>query len=239
MLEKPLEELRRIQSDWLPLVEAFVYSDFGQKLDEFLEYEDLQGRVIKPQPVDIFRCFSATPFFRTKVVILGQDPYPGPGIAQGLAFSAPYNSDTPASLRNIFKELKMDLRAPRMEIQNNLASWAAQGVLLLNTVLTITDSSHKNKGWEVLIKEVLERLQDDNKPRVFLLWGRDAQKLITHKRKQHLYLEAAHPSPLSAHKGFFFQRHFSKTNKFLRVEGYAEIDWLSVDRRRASAMWGI
>lgn len=236
MLERGIDELRKVQNDWLPLVNAFAQSDFGKNLNEYLDYEKGQGAPLYPSEDNIFRALLCTPFHSTKVVIVGQDPYPTPYMAHGLAFSAPTYMETPRSLANIFKELRMDMRKPNAEFQNNLTPWGLQGVLLLNSVLTIGRESHEGKGWEVLTKEILARLVMDPRPKVFMLWGKKAQNLIPEDKGYHLYLRAAHPSPLSAHKGFFFQRHFSKANKFLKNNNYYEIDWLSIDTRR-SQLW--
>lgn len=236
MLEVALNELKRTQSDWVPLVDAFVQSEFGQGLNSYLELEKALGSPIYPITDNIFRALVYSPFNKTKVIIVGQDPYPTPHMAQGLAFSAPSYEKTPRSLVNIFKELKMDLRKPHAEPQNNLTSWALQDVLLLNKVLTIGRESHKNKGWEVLTQEIINRLIEDKRPKVFMLWGNDAKDMVTEDRGPHLYLRAAHPSPLSASRGFFFQRQFSKCNKFLKESGYYEIDWMSIDTAR-STLW--
>lgn len=236
MLEKALFILERMRSDWLPLLKDFLESDAGQELNKFLTEDSKSGGFIRPNVMDIFNCFYCTPLNRTKVVILGQDPYPEVGIADGLAFSTKKFYETPKSLKNIFKELKMDLRLDKAQLTNDLESWARQGVLLLNSTLTRGETSHEGKGWETLTKKVLNTLEEDSRPKVFILWGAKAQKLISSPKPHHLYLKSAHPSPLSAYRGFFFQRHFSKANKFLKDSGQNEIDWAAIDARRLGVM---
>ena len=183
---------------------------------------------ISPPADDVFNAFHFTPLSEVKVVILGQDPYHGDGQAHGLCFSVNKDIKIPPSLVNIYKELHEDLG---LKIPNNgyLEKWAKQGVLLLNTVLTVRAhqaNSHRGIGWESFTDAVIDIVNKQDRPIVYLLWGRPAQ---TKKRKldnpNHLVLEAAHPSPLSAHNGFFGCRHFSQTNEFLQSHGEAPIDW--------------
>ena len=185
-------------------------------------------RVIYPPADDIFNALHYTPLSEVKVVILGQDPYHGAGQAHGLCFSVKPDIETPPSLVNIYKELNSDLGC---YIPNNgyLTKWAKQGVLMLNTALTVREgkpNSHANKGWEILTDRIISMVNEKKDPVVFLLWGRNAQnkeKLITNKH--HLILKSAHPSPLSAYNGFFGCKHFSKCNAFLKEHNLAEIDW--------------
>ena len=190
-----------------------------------LEYE---RETIFPKKEDIFNAFHYTPYEETKVVILGQDPYHGPNQAHGFSFSVKPNVAIPPSLRNIFKELNADLDIP---IPNHgfLVNWANQGVLLLNTVLTVRAhqaNSHRGKGWEMFTDEVIKVLNERKQPIVFILWGKNAQvkKAMIDSRK-HFILEAPHPSPLSAHRGFFGSKPFSKTNQFLQSIGKEPINW--------------
>ncbi len=191
-------------------------------------FKEYSTKTIYPEQWDIFAALRHTPYQQVRVVILGQDPYHGPNQAHGLAFSVQPGVPTPPSLRNIFQELARDLA---LKIPDNgcLRHWAEQGVLLLNTVLTVRAGqagSHRGRGWEEFTTAVIEKLNAREKPAVFLLWGRQAQSkaaLLTNGR--HLVLKAAHPSPLSAFRGFFGCRHFSQTNSFLVKAGYEPIDW--------------
>jgi len=207
--------------------------------DEFLKqyYLELRKRLIVeyktqhiyPGMYDIFTALKLTSYNNVKAVIIGQDPYHNPGQAHGLSFSVKKGTPPPPSLVNIFKEIKSDTGIDNLGRHGELTSWAENGVLLLNAVLTVRENqprSHRNMGWEQFTDNVIRLLNQREKPVVFLLWGRDAKekaKLITNPA--HLILTAAHPSPLSAHNGFFGCRHFSKTNEFLRANGIEEIDW--------------
>ena len=177
---------------------------------------------------DIFNALKYTPYEDVKVVILGQDPYHGPGQAHGLCFSVKKGVEPPPSLKNIFKEIEAELNIPTPP-HGELTDWAKQGVLLLNTVLTVRQgmpNSHKAKGWEILTDRIIELLNARTEPIVFLLWGANARskkKLITNPA--HLVLETVHPSPLSAYNGFFGCRHFSKCNEILEKSGQTPIDW--------------
>lgn len=216
-----------IQNDWAEVLKDEFSRPYFVKLWEFVE-EEYATQVVYPRKDEIFSALRLTPFAETKVVIIGQDPYHGEGQAHGLSFSVKPGVKQPPSLKNIFKELKADLGC---EIPNHgyLEKWAKQGVLLLNSVLTVRESkpnSHKNKGWETFTDEVIRRLNERRDPVVFLLWGRHAQEkgsLITNP--WHGVFESAHPSPLAAKKGFFGSRPFSKANQFLREHGFREIDW--------------
>lgn len=216
-----------LKNDWAPLLESEFEKPYYLQLRQFL-IEEYKTRVIYPEMHDIFNALHLTPYSAIKVVILGQDPYHGPGQAHGLSFSVKPGVNPPPSLQNIFKELHDDLGC---YIPNNgyLVKWAEQGVLLLNTVLTVranNPNSHKGKGWEVFTDKVISTLNDREQPIVFLLWGSHAQKkteLITNRK--HCIIKAAHPSPFSANKGFFGSRPFSRTNQFLKQIGSTEIDW--------------
>lgn len=195
---------------------------------EFLAQEQSQGKIIYPQQSDLFNAFKETPYDKVKVVILGQDPYHGPGQAHGLSFSVNPGVKPPPSLRNIFQELKTDLNLP-IPSHGCLSHWAHQGVLLLNTSLSVEHNqpqSHAKIGWTEFTDHVIQQLNLYPEPLVFLLWGTHARKksaLINSKK--HLILTAAHPSPLSAYQGFFGCGHFSKANDFLVKHGRQPIDW--------------
>ena len=216
-----------ITNDWQqPLEVEFkkpYYKDLYKKV-----LEEYRSRQIFPNPDDIFNAFHLTPLKVVKVVILGQDPYHNDGQAHGLCFSVKPDVEVPPSLVNIYKELQDDLGC---RIPNNgyLVKWAKQGVLMLNTVLTVRAhqaNSHRGIGWEQFTDAVIRAVDAQDRPIVFLLWGRPAQmkKSMLHNPK-HLILEAPHPSPLSAYRGFFGCKHFSQTNAFLEKNGLAPIDW--------------
>lgn len=215
------------QNDWAPLLESEFVKPYFVQLSAFLQKE-AQSFSIYPRQEDIFRALELTPLHETRVVILGQDPYHGTGQAQGLSFSVPQGVPIPPSLRNIFKERETDLGLPIPQ-NGSLVPWAQRGVLLLNTILTVradTPQSHQGKGWETFTDRVVELLNHRGEPVVFLLWGQHAQKkrrLITESR--HFVIESAHPSPLSAHRGFFGSRPFSRANRLLRESGRGEVNW--------------
>lgn len=216
-----------IQNDWLePLTPEFkkpYYAALYKKIKE--EYSTQQ---IFPPAEEIFTAFELTPLSEVKVVIIGQDPYHGEGQAHGLCFSVKPDIETPPSLVNIYKELSTDLSC---YIPNNgyLTKWAKQGVLLLNTVLTVRAhqaNSHRGIGWEQFTDAAIRILNEQDRPIVYLLWGKPAQmKKSMLNNPKHLILEAPHPSPLSAYRGFFGCQHFSKTNEFLIENGLTPIDW--------------
>ena len=216
-----------IGNEWDALLEEEFQKEYYLKLRAFLARE-YKTRRIFPDMYDIFNALKYTSYSDVKVVILGQDPYHGEGQAHGLCFSVKKGVEPPPSLKNIFKELNEDIgmKAPD---HGELTKWAKQGVLLLNTVLTVRSgeaNSHKGMGWEIFTDKVIETLNNREKPIVFILWGANARRkkeLITNP--QHKILETAHPSPLSAYNGFFGCRHFSKTNEFLMSIGESEIDW--------------
>ncbi len=216
-----------IGNDWDELLKGEFDKPYYLQLREFLKAE-YSGFTIYPDMYDIFNALKFTPYSKVKAVILGQDPYHEPGQAHGLAFSVRPGVDLPPSLKNIYKELNSDLGIP-IANTGDLTKWAAQGVLLLNTSLTVRKgvaNSHKGKGWEVFTDRVISLLNEREKPVVFILWGNNAkqkQALITNP--QHCILTSPHPSPLSASYGFFGCRHFSRCNEFLKSRGIEPIDW--------------
>lgn len=219
-----------IGNDWDGMLAAEFEKEYYGKLLAFLAEEYETHRIYPPQP-DVFNALRYSSYADTKVVIFGQDPYHQEGQAHGLCFSVNRGVKIPPSLLNIYKELKEDIG---MEIPSHgcLSSWALQGVLLLNTVLTVRDSmpnSHKGRGWETFTDVIIRRLNEREKPIVFILWGANAktkEKLIT--AKHHLILTGTHPSPLSAHTGFFGGAYFSRANRFLELENQEPINWTSV-----------
>lgn len=214
-------------NSWHELLAEETEKPYYQTLQEFLERE-YQAGPIYPVKERVFEAFNLTPYEEVKVVILGQDPYHGPNQAHGLSFSVLPGNKIPPSLRNIYKELASDLGYQPVA-HGYLEKWARQGVLLLNTVLTVREgqaNSHRNQGWEKLTDEVIKKLNERKEPIVFILWGKPAQtkgKMIDSAR--HLILEGPHPSPLSAHRGFFGTQPFSKTNQALVSYGQKPIDW--------------
>ncbi|MCW2925226.1 MAG: uracil-DNA glycosylase [Thermoleophilia bacterium] len=218
----------RIDPSWLAALEAQFGSPDMAKLRQFLLEEQRAGHEVYPPRRDIFAAFDRTPFDAVRVVIVGQDPYHGPGQAMGLSFSVPRGVRQPPSLRNVLAELETDLGLPRPE-HGDLTHWADQGVLLLNSSLTVRAreaASHSGRGWEHLTDAAIRALSDGREHLVFLLWGSHARrKGASVDRTRHLVLEAAHPSPLSAHNGFFGCRHFSQANAYLAAHGQAPVDW--------------
>ncbi|MFD4816240.1 uracil-DNA glycosylase [Peribacillus butanolivorans] len=216
-----------LTNDWWPLLEEEFKKNYYQELREFIKQEYSQ-HVIHPNQDDIFNALQFTSYKKVKVVILGQDPYHGPDQAHGLSFSVKPEVRIPPSLRNIFKELQSDLGC---EVPDNgsLVEWADQGVLLLNTVLTVREGeahSHRGKGWEIFTNQVIRLLNDRQKPVVFILWGRPAQtKIPLIDESRHRIITSVHPSPLSATRGFFGSKPFSKTNQLLKEMGESPIDW--------------
>ena len=214
-------------NEWDEILTEEFKQDYYKKIRYFLKKEYAEQTIYPPMQ-DIFNALRYTSYSDVKAVLLGQDPYHGPGQAHGLCFSVQPGVTPPPSLQNIFRELQDDLGiAPPQN--GTLTKWARQGVLLLNTVLTVRQgfaNSHKNLGWTIFTDHVIEKLNEREKPIVFLLWGgnaRSKKKLII--APQHLVLECAHPSPLSAYNGFFGCRHFSKCNTFLELHGIEPIDW--------------
>lgn len=218
----------QIGDSWQQELGGEFEKPYMAQLRQFLKDEYGKGKTIYPKKSEFFTAFQKTPFDQVKVVILGQDPYHGPGQAHGLCFSVLPGIKPPPSLVNIYKELKQDLGIMPSS-HGCLSSWAEQGVLLLNSVMTVEKgqaASHRNRGWESFTDRVIEVLNQREKPMVFILWGSYAQKKgAMVDRNKHLVLQGPHPSPLSAHRGFFGCRHFSKANEFLIEHQQAPIDW--------------
>ena len=217
----------KLNNQWDELLCEEFKKEYYLKLREFLKIEYANYRIF-PSMYDIFNALKYTDYKDVKVVILGQDPYHEIGQAHGLCFSVLDHVPLPASLKNIFKELTTDLNIPYPKT-GNLTKWAKQGVLLLNTVLTVREhyaNSHKNKGWEIFTNQVIELLNQRDESIIFVLWGNDAKQkksLITNPK--HFILTASHPSPLSAFNGFFGCKHFSKINEILQENHQLPIDW--------------
>ncbi|WP_281630004.1 uracil-DNA glycosylase [Vibrio sp. St2] len=214
---------------WQDVIGAEKQQDYFQQTLNFVESERAAGKAIFPPAKDVFNAFRATEFNDVKVVILGQDPYHGPRQAHGLCFSVLPGIKTPPSLVNMYKELAQDIDGFQIPAHGYLQSWAEQGVLLLNTVLTVEQGrahSHSKTGWETFTDKVIEAVNQHQSGVVFLLWGSHAQKKGRFiDRNKHHVLAAPHPSPLSAHRGFFGCRHFSQANQILNAQGKATIDW--------------
>jgi uracil-DNA glycosylase len=218
----------KIEPEWKAALEAEFTKPYMRELREFLRGEAAAGKRIYPRGPDIFNAFNHTPLSKVKVVVLGQDPYHGPGQAHGLCFSVREGVPPPPSLKNIFKELHADLGLP-IPKSGNLTRWADQGILLLNNVLTVEEGragSHHKRGWEQFTDRAIQALNERKDPIIFLLWGSPAQsKAAMITNPWHVILRAPHPSPLSAHRGFLGCRHFSQVNALLRKWGKPEIDW--------------
>lgn len=216
-----------LKSDWTSYLEEEFQKPYYLQLRQFL-IEEYKTKTIYPEKNDIFNALHYTPYRETKVVILGQDPYHGPGQAHGLSFSVKPGINPPPSLQNIFKELREDMGC-FMPNNGYLLKWAQQGVLMLNTVLTVRAgqaNSHKGMGWEIFTDRVISILNEREKPIVFILWGKNAQeKKDLINSSKHYIIESAHPSPFAANKGFFGSKPFSRINKFLSEQGDKEIDW--------------
>lgn len=221
---------RQVQLDpgWKARLQDEFEKDYMQRLRAFLLERKRSGAAVYPPGPLIFNALNSTPYDRVRVVIIGQDPYHGPGQAHGLCFSVPEGVAQPPSLVNIYKEIQADLGGPSPE-SGNLQHWADQGVLLLNAVLTVERGragAHQGKGWEQFTDRVIEVLNEGREGLVFLLWGSYAMKKgAVIDRARHLVLTAPHPSPLSAHRGFFGCRHFSKANTYLGQNGHEPIRW--------------
>ena len=215
-----------INKNWDIILKDELKKDYFKKLGVFVKNE-YKNKICYPQYKDIFNALRYTDYDEVKVVILGQDPYHGENEAHGLSFSVSDNVKRPPSLNNIFKELENDLGIKKMN--NDLTNWAKQGVLLLNSIMSVvkdTPLSHKEKGWEIFTDNIIKLLNEREEPIVFILWGgyaRSKKKLITNKN--HYIVESVHPSPLSAYNGFFGSRPFSKTNNFLISKNIIPIDW--------------
>ena len=224
----------QIEEGWKKALTEEFGAEYMKELKKKLTEELESGVIVYPPPKQIFNAFNLTPFDKVKVVILGQDPYHGKGQAHGLSFSVPDRVNPPPSLLNIFKEIESDLavKPPKTtKTKNgNLESWAKQGVLLLNAILTVranSPASHRDLGWEKLTNAAIKALSDKRERIVFLLWGKFAQeKESLIDTGKHLILKAPHPSPYSANSGFFGSKHFSKTNDYLLKTGQKPIEWI-------------
>lgn len=217
-----------LEASWLQRLEDQFSLPYMRELKSFLLQEKAVGKVIYPPSTQWFNALDSTPFEQVKVVILGQDPYHGPNQAHGLCFSVARGVDIPPSLRNIYKELAADLGIPPAA-HGNLQAWADQGVLLLNATLSVragAAGSHQNRGWEQFTDRIVELLNRDRQNLVFILWGSYAQKKgSTIDANRHLIIKSPHPSPLSAHRGFFGSKPFSQTNAYLQQQGLTPINW--------------
>jgi len=222
MLKIPLDE------SWHELLIKDFSKEYFIKLEQFLIEEKNRGYQILPPNLEIFEALNKTPFEKLKVVIIGQDPYHGPMQAHGLCFSVNDGISIPPSLRNVFKELKSDINF-KIPKSGNLISWAQQGVLLLNSTLTVRlneANSHSKIGWQIFTDKIISEVSSKKENIVFILWGAHAQnKLSLIDKNKHLVLQSAHPSPLSASRGFFGCKHFSKTNKYLINKNIEPINW--------------
>ncbi|MER2174273.1 MAG: uracil-DNA glycosylase [Carnobacterium sp.] len=216
-----------VKNDWLPILQEETNTPSYHLLKAFL-VKEYQETIVYPEMHHIWQAFEWTPYKEVKVVILGQDPYHGPNQAHGLSFSVLPNVKIPPSLVNIYKELESDLGIVPVN-HGYLESWAKQGVLLLNTVLTVRKGqahSHKGKGWEILTDSVIKKLSDRDQPMVFILWGNPSiKKRVLIDESKHIVLTSAHPSPLSAYRGFFGSKPFSKANEALNKFGEEPINW--------------
>lgn len=217
-----------LEASWLSHLESEFKKDYMKELKSFLKSELDAGKTIYPHGNEIFSAFHATPFDQVKVVIIGQDPYHGPGQAHGMCFSVKKGVRPPPSLKNIYKELESDLGITTPD-HGFLMDWAQQGVLLINSVLTVeaaSAGSHQKKGWEQFTDAVIDILNKEKEGLVFILWGSPAQKKAARvDRHRHHIIKSVHPSPLAAHRGFFGTRPFSRTNNYLTAQGRAPIDW--------------
>ncbi|KGN96345.1 uracil-DNA glycosylase [Porphyromonas crevioricanis] len=219
----------RMEEGWKKALDEEFGKLYFEILTSFVRSAYCSGQAIYPPARHIFRAFDVCPFEKTRVVILGQDPYHEPGQAEGLAFSVPSGISTPPSLRNILTEIQNDLGQPSQLASAHLGPWAEQGVLLLNATLTVEAhraGSHQGKGWETFTDAAIEALAKQREHVVFMLWGSYARrKAAMIDRSRHLVLEAPHPSPLSAHRGFFGCKHFSQANAYLQNHGFEPIVW--------------
>ncbi len=217
----------RLDESWKALLRDEIEKTYFKSLTDFVRSEYL-STTIYPPPKFIFNALDSLPVDQVKVVILGQDPYHGPGQAHGLSFSVPDGIKPPPSLQNIYKEIKSDL-GKEIPQSGNLEKWVKQGVLLLNATLTVRAhqaGSHQNHGWEQFTDTIIQKLSENKSNLVFMLWGAYAQKKgSVIKSSNHLILKAPHPSPFSAHSGFFGCKHFSQTNSYLMSQGISPIDW--------------
>ena len=218
----------KIEQSWKDVLKLEFEKDYFKKLTEFVRSEYLSGKTIYPEPKNIFNAFNLCPLNDVKVVIIGQDPYHEPHQAHGLCFSVESGVDLPPSLQNIYKEIESDL-GHKSITNGDLSDWAKQGVLLLNSTLTVQAhiaASHSGKGWETFTDAVIRAVAENKKHVVYMLWGSFAQKKADFVNKQeNLVLSSAHPSPLSAYRGFFGNHHFSLANEYLIQNGKTPINW--------------
>ncbi len=219
----------QLEESWKEVLNNEFEQNYMKNLRVFLQQAKSEGRILYPAGKFIFNAFEHTPFKKVKVVILGQDPYHGPNQAHGLSFSVQKGVPFPPSLQNIFKELQAEFKDFNYPAHGDLTSWADQGVLLLNATLTVEANkagSHQKQGWEIFTDKVIQVLSNERSGIVFLLWGKYAQaKADLIDMNKHHVLMSAHPSPFSAHSGFFGNDHFKKTNEILKSSGEKEIDW--------------
>ncbi len=218
----------KIESSWKNALRDEFEKPYFEKIVSFLKQEKARGKIIYPEGKNIFAAFDHTPFDQVRVLLLGQDPYHGPNQAHGLCFSVQKGIKPPPSLNNIFKELQQDLNI-EIPKHGDLTKWANQGVLMLNASLTVEANkpmSHSKIGWEIFTDAVIKKISDEKQGVVFLLWGKFAQeKAVLIDAKKHVVLKAPHPSPFSAHTGFYGCKHFSETNEILIQLGSESIDW--------------
>lgn len=218
----------KLDPSWIEHIGDEFSKSYMVDLKSFLQRELKSGKQIFPKPQNYFAAMNATPFDKVKVVIIGQDPYHGQGQAHGLSFSVPTGVPKPPSLVNIFKELHSDLGIA-IPSHGNLTRWSEQGVLLLNNVLSVEEgqpASHQKRGWEQLTDRIVNEVNEKKQHVVFILWGSHAQRKAQQvNRQKHHVIESVHPSPLSAHRGFFGSKPFSKTNQYLQQKGIIPIDW--------------
>lgn len=218
----------KINDSWKHALHDYFETPEFKNLTEFVR-DEYSKHTIYPKPEKIFNAFNTTPLDQVKVVIIGQDPYHNPGQAHGLCFSVQDGVNPPPSLKNIYKEIESDLGIKKDQTQGNLESWAKQGVLLLNAVLTVrknSPASHQGKGWEDFTDYVIKTVSDQCEHCVFILWGNYAKNKGAYiDRNKHLVLESAHPSPFSANNGFFGNKHFSQCNDYLLLHGKEPIQW--------------
>lgn len=211
-----------LEGSWKAVLQEEMEAAYFIQLMQFLDTEKSKNKIIHPAEKDIFSALLYTPFEQLKVVLLGQDPYHGFGQAHGLCFSVQDGVKIPPSLRNIYKELHQDI-GKEIPTNGNLTHWAKQGILMLNTTLTVEENkpmSHANMGWEKFTNAIIRKISEQKKGILFLLWGKHAQsKIPLIDTTKHIILQAAHPSPLSAYQGFFGCKHFSKTNRYLQQQG--------------------
>lgn len=218
----------KIEQSWKDVLSGEFEKEYFKKLTDFVRGEYLSGKTIYPEPKNIFNAFNLCPLSNVKVVIIGQDPYHEPGQAHGLCFSVESGVDFPPSLQNIYKEIESDI-GHKSITNGDLSSWAKQGVLLLNSTLTVqahVAASHSGKGWELFTDAVIRVVNENQKNVVYMLWGSFAQKKADFVDSQNnLILKSAHPSPLSAYRGFFGNHHFSRANEYLVQKGKVPIEW--------------